>query len=47
MDDIYQILAPINTGLAKTYNDDRDNNSVSVTDNKRIINFNPDNIKKH
>ena len=37
---------PINTGLAKTYNDDRDNNSVSVTDNKQIINFNPDNIKK-
>ena len=47
MDDIYQILAPINTNLAKTYNDDRDNNSVSATDNKRIINFNPDNIKKN
>ena len=46
MDYIYQILAPINTGLANSYNDDRDNNSVSVTDNKRIINFNPDNIKK-
>ncbi len=41
MNDIYQLLAPINTGLAKSYSDDRDNNSVSVKDNKRIINFTP------
>ena len=46
MDDIYQILGPINTGRARTYIDGWDNKSVSVTDNKRIINFNPDNIKK-
>ena len=36
MNDIDQILAPINIRLAKTYNDDRDNNSVSVTDNKEL-----------
>ena len=41
----YQLLAPINTGLAKTYSDERDENIVSVKDNKRIINFEPTNIK--
>jgi hypothetical protein len=45
MNDIYQLLAPINTSLAKSYSDDRDNNSVSVKDNQRIINFTPENIK--
>ena len=45
LDPIYQILAPINTGLAKNYNDDRNNNAVSVTDNQRIINFDPKNIE--
>ena len=44
LDPIYQILAPINTGLAKKYNDDRNDNSVSVQDNQRIINFEPKNI---
>jgi hypothetical protein len=41
----YQLLAPINTGLAKSYSDDRDDNVVSVKDNQRIINFSPTNIK--
>ena len=41
----YQLLAPINTGLAKSYSDERDENIVSVKDNQRIINFKPDNIK--
>ena len=41
----YQLLAPVNTGLAKSYSDDRDNNSVSVKNNLRIINFTPGNIK--
>jgi hypothetical protein len=41
----YQLLAPINTGLAKSYSDERDDNTVSVKDNKRIINFTPGNIK--
>lgn len=45
MNNIYQSLAPVNTGLAKSYSDDRDNNTVSVKDNKRIINFEPKNIK--
>jgi hypothetical protein len=44
-DEEYQILAPINTGLAKSYSDDRNDNTVSFTDNKRIINFTPANIK--
>jgi hypothetical protein len=29
-----KILAPINTGLAKSYSDERDDNTVSVKDNK-------------
>ena len=41
----YQLLAPINTGLAKTYSDERDENIISVQDNQRIINFKPENIK--
>ena len=41
----YQVLAPINTGLAKSYSDNRNDNTVSFTDNKRIINFTPANIK--
>ncbi len=41
----YQILAPINTGLAKSHSDDRNDNTVSFTDNKRIINFTPATIK--
>jgi hypothetical protein len=45
MNDVYQLLAPINTGLAKSYSDERDDNTVSVKDNKRIINFTPGNIK--
>ena len=45
MNDIYQLLAPINTSLAKNYSDDRDNNSVSVKNNLRIINFTPGSIK--
>ena len=42
---VYQLLAPINTNLAKTYSDERDDNIVSVKDNNRIINFKPDNIQ--
>ena len=45
MDREYQLLAPINTGLAKSYSDDRDENTVSVKNNLRIINFTPGNIK--
>ena len=45
LDPIYQLLAPINTGLAKSYSDDRNDNTVSVKDNQRIINFKPSNIK--
>jgi len=45
MNNIYQALAPINTGLAKNYSDERDENIVSVKDNQRIINFEPKNIK--
>ncbi len=41
----YQILALINTGLAKSYSDDRNDNTVSFTDNKRITNFTPANNK--
>lgn len=41
----YQLLAPINTALAKSYSDERDENIVSVKDNQRIINFEPKNIK--
>jgi len=41
----YQLLAPVNTGLAKTYSDERDENTISVKDNQRIINFTPENIK--
>jgi hypothetical protein len=32
----YQILAPINTGLAKRYSDDRNDNTLSFTDNKEL-----------
>ena len=41
----YQLLAPVNTALAKNYSDDRDENTVSIKDNQRIINFEPKNIK--
>ena len=44
LDPIYQLLAPVNTGLAKSYSDERDDNTVSYTDNQRIINFTPTNI---
>ena len=44
LDPIYQLLAPVNTGLAKSYSDERDDNTVSFTDNQRIINFTPTNI---
>ncbi len=32
----YQLLAPINTELAKSYSNERDDNTVSFTDNKRL-----------
>jgi hypothetical protein len=35
-DEEFQILAPINTGLAKSYSDDRDDSTVSFTDNKDL-----------
>ena len=41
----HQLLAPNNTGLAKSYVDGRDDNTVSVKDNKQIISFTPGNIK--
>jgi hypothetical protein len=36
LDPIYQLLAPINTGLAKRYSDERDDNTVSFTYNKEL-----------
>jgi hypothetical protein len=45
MNDVYQLLAPVNTALAKNYSDDRGENTVSIKDNQRIINFEPKNIK--
>ncbi len=46
LDPIYQLLTPIDAGLAKNYSDVNDDNTVSFTDNKIIINFTPT-IKIH